>query len=56
MPAPELGILVFMLLARIPVGISLIAVSFGGIWMLIGPRPAWASCRRRPTTSRRNGT
>ncbi len=36
-----LGVLVLMLLARIPVGISLIAVSFGGIWTLIGPRPAW---------------
>lgn len=36
-----LGVLVLMVLARIPVGTSLIAVSFGGIWTLIGPGPAW---------------
>lgn len=36
-----LGVLVLMLLARIPIGITLITVSFGGIWVLIGPRPAW---------------
>ncbi|MFV0475509.1 MAG: TRAP transporter large permease [Pikeienuella sp.] len=36
-----LGVLVALLLARVPIGISLIAVSFGGIWALIGPRPAW---------------
>jgi len=36
-----LGVLVLMLLARIPIGITLITVSFAGIWVLIGPRPAW---------------
>ncbi len=39
----SLGLLVLagMLLLRIPIGICLIVVSFGGIWVLIGPRPAW---------------
>ncbi|MFC3226255.1 TRAP transporter large permease [Marinibaculum pumilum] len=36
-----LGVLVLMLLARVPIGITLITVSFAGIWVLIGPRPAW---------------
>lgn len=36
-----LAVLIGMLLLRIPVGISLITVSFAGIWILIGPRPAW---------------
>lgn len=36
-----LGVLVLLLLARIPIAIALIAVSFGGIYVLIGSRPAW---------------
>lgn len=36
-----LAILVVLLLLRVPISISLIAVSFGGIWFLIGARPAW---------------
>ena len=30
-----------LLLLRVPVGLALIGVSFGGIWCLVGPRPAW---------------
>ncbi|KGF66804.1 C4-dicarboxylate ABC transporter, partial [Hoeflea sp. BAL378] len=33
--------LVVMLLLRMPIGISLIAVSFSGIWATVGLRPAW---------------
>lgn len=36
-----LAALAGMLLLRIPIGVSLITVSFVGIWVLIGPRPAW---------------
>ena len=36
-----LGILVLLLLLRLPIGLSLIVVSFGGIYVLIGPRAAW---------------
>ena len=36
-----LGVLLLLLLARLPIGLSLIAVSFAGIWVLIGPRAAW---------------
>ncbi|SDX28401.1 TRAP transporter, DctM subunit [Albimonas donghaensis] len=36
-----LALLVILLLLRVPVGLSLIGVSFGGVWILIGERPAW---------------
>lgn len=36
-----IGALVLMLLLRMPIGISLIAVSFTGIWVTAGIRPAW---------------
>jgi len=36
-----IGALVVMLLLRMPIGISLIAVSFSGIWATVGLRPAW---------------
>ncbi|MCY3597034.1 MAG: TRAP transporter large permease [Rhodospirillales bacterium] len=36
-----IGVLLVLILLRIPVGISLIAVSFGGIWVLVGLKPAW---------------
>ena len=36
-----LVLLVILLLLRVPVGLSLIGVSFGGVWILIGERPAW---------------
>lgn len=36
-----IAILLVLILLRVPIGISLITVSFGGIWMLLGERPAW---------------
>ena len=36
-----LGILVVLLVLRFPIGIALILVSFGGIYVMIGSRPAW---------------
>ena len=36
-----IGALVLLLLLRIPIGISLILVSFVGIWTISGQRPAW---------------
>ncbi|WP_137389678.1 TRAP transporter large permease [Rhodoligotrophos defluvii] len=36
-----LAALLALLLLRVPIGISLISVSFAGMWMLIGPRAAW---------------
>lgn len=37
----SIAILVGLLLLRTPIAIALGLVSFGGIWMLIGIRPAW---------------
>lgn len=39
----SLGVLLCMLLLRIPIAISLGLVSFGGIWVLIGIKPAWGT-------------
>lgn len=36
-----LGILMLLLILRVPIGIALISVSFGGIWALLGGRSAW---------------
>lgn len=36
-----IAVLLILILLRVPIGISLITVSFGGIWMLLGARPAW---------------
>jgi len=38
-----LGVVVLMILIllRMPIGIALVAVSFGGIWALVGLTPAW---------------
>lgn len=36
-----IGVLLVLILLRLPVGVSLIAVSFGGIWTLVGLKPAW---------------
>lgn len=36
-----IGILLLLILLRMPIGISLIVVSFGGIWALVGLTPAW---------------
>ena len=35
------AVLLVLILLRIPIGISLITVLFGGIWVLLGARPAW---------------
>lgn len=43
-----LGVLVLLLLARAPIGLSLVAVSFGGIYALIGLRPAWGMLASMP--------
>ncbi|MCH9670229.1 MAG: TRAP transporter large permease [Gammaproteobacteria bacterium] len=36
-----MGILLVLILLRMPIGIALVAVSFGGIWTLVGIKPAW---------------
>ncbi len=38
-----IGILVLLIGLRFPIGVSLIGVSFGGIWMLVGERAAWGA-------------
>jgi tripartite ATP-independent transporter DctM subunit len=34
-------VLLLLILLRMPIGIALVAVSFGGIWALVGLTPAW---------------
>jgi tripartite ATP-independent transporter DctM subunit len=36
-----IAVLLILILLRLPVGVALVAVSFGGIWTLIGLKPAW---------------
>lgn len=38
-----IGILLFLIAMRVPIGLTLIGVSFAGIWILVGPRAAWGS-------------
>ncbi|MEQ6250227.1 TRAP transporter large permease [Sulfitobacter sp. HNIBRBA3233] len=38
-----IGVLFFLILIRIPIGISLIAVSFGGLWSMFNWNIAWGS-------------
>lgn len=38
-----LGVLLFVIALRVPIGIALIGVSFGGIWILMGWRVAWGA-------------
>lgn len=38
-----LGILIALIAIRVPIGIALIGVSFGGIYVLLGPRVAWGA-------------
>jgi len=38
-----LGILIVLILMRVPIGVSLIGVSFGGLWVLMGWRVAWGA-------------
>ncbi len=36
-----IAVLMLLILLRTPIGISLVAVSFAGIWALVGIKPAW---------------
>ncbi len=36
-----LGLLIVALLLRVPVGVALGGLSFGGLWVMLGPRTAW---------------
>ncbi|PJK27496.1 TRAP transporter large permease [Minwuia thermotolerans] len=38
-----IGILLALIALRVPIGVSLIGVSFFGIWVLVGDRAAWGS-------------
>lgn len=38
-----IGILLALIALRVPIGMALIGVSFGGIWILVGPSAAWGS-------------
>ena len=38
-----IGLLIFLILVRVPIGVALIGVSFLGLWSLVGWRIAWAS-------------
>jgi hypothetical protein len=38
-----LAILVVLIAIRVPIGIALISVSFGGLWHLMGWNVAWGS-------------
>ena len=43
-----LGILFFLIALRVPIGFSLIAVSFGGLWYLMSWRVAWGALAVMP--------
>lgn len=38
-----LGLIVFLIALRIPIGVTLVGVSFGGLWYLMGFNVAWGS-------------
>lgn len=38
-----IAILLGLIALRVPIGVSLIGVSFGGIWVLVGERAAWGA-------------
>lgn len=38
-----LAVLIALITVRVPIGIALIGVSFGGLWLLMGPRVAWGA-------------
>lgn len=38
-----IAILLLLIAIRVPIGVSLIGVSFGGIWVLVGERAAWGA-------------
>ncbi len=43
-----LGVVVLLLMLRLPVGAALGGVAFGGIWLLAGPRAAWGTLAQIP--------
>ncbi|WP_118137082.1 TRAP transporter large permease [Oceanicella sp. SM1341] len=43
-----LGVLLVLLALRTPIGVALIAVSFGGLWVLMGWRVAWGALGTLP--------
>ena len=38
-----IALLLVLIALRVPIGVSLITVSFGGIWLLVGERAAWGT-------------
>lgn len=38
-----LAVLIGLIALRVPIGVALIGVSFGGLWILMGPRVAWGA-------------
>ncbi|MFL1407341.1 TRAP transporter large permease [Marinobacter sp. M1N3S26] len=38
-----LGLIIFLIALRIPIGVTLVGVSFGGLWYLMGFNVAWGS-------------
>ena len=38
-----LGLIIFLIALRIPIGVTLIGVSFGGLWYLMGFKVAWGA-------------
>lgn len=43
-----LAVVVFLLMLRVPVGVALGGVAFGGIWVYVGPRAAWGTLSQIP--------
>jgi len=38
-----IALLLALIALRVPIGVALIGVSFGGIWILVGGKAAWGS-------------
>jgi tripartite ATP-independent transporter DctM subunit len=51
-----IGALLLLLALRMPIGLSLIGVSFVGLWVLLGERPAWGMLRTVPYNFAANWT
>jgi len=43
-----LGLVIVLLMLRVPVGVALGGVAFGGIWAYVGPRAAWGTLSQIP--------
>ncbi|MFN4089671.1 MAG: TRAP transporter large permease [Alphaproteobacteria bacterium] len=43
-----IGVLLVLIALRVPIGVALIGVSFVGIWILVGERPAWGILTSTP--------